>query len=120
MAPALRVPGLYTVLALSISLIRCARYEETKSFLRKQLPNARRALGAENDTFLRLRGMYAKCLCLADIDSRDNVAEAVTIFEELSSTVRRIYGTSHPLLETVQHDLELMQEQLAAFDAPDA
>ena len=60
--------------------------------------------------------MYAKCLCLGD-DSRDNVAEAVTIFEELSSTVRRIYGTSHPLLETVQHDLGLMQEQLAAFDA---
>ena len=51
--------------------------------------------------------MYAKCLCLADIDSRDNVAEAVTIFEDLYSTARRVFGSSHPLVGAIKRDLEL-------------
>ena len=71
---------------------------------------------------MRLRGTYAKSLCLRDDHgaSRDDVVEAVAIFEGLSSTARRIYGESHPLSEIIQEDLELAQEHLAAFEAPDA
>ena len=49
--------------------------------------------------------------------SRDDVVEAVTIFEELSSTARRIYGESHPFAKLIQHELMDAQEKLAAFDA---
>ena len=85
--------------------------------MREQLPKARRALGAENDTFLRLRGLYANALRDDHGSSRDDVVEAVTIFEELSSTARRIYGESHPFAKLIQHELMDAQEKLAAFDA---
>ena len=68
------------------------RFSEMKSFLRKQLPRARRALGAEDHVGLDLRRNDAASLCLADGASRNDVVEAVKILEELSSTARRVLG----------------------------
>ena len=85
--------------------------------MREQLPKARRALGAENDTFLRLRGLYANALRDDHGSSRDDVVEAETIFEELASTTRRVYGEFHPFAKLIQHELMDAQEKLAAFDA---
>ena len=105
------------VVNLSVSLQATQRYTEATSLLREQLPKARRALGAENDTFLRLRGLYASALGGDDCASRDDVVEAVTIFEELASTTRRIYGEFHPFAKLIQNDLERVRENLATFDA---
>ena len=49
--------------------------------------------------------------------SRDDVVEAETIFEELASTTRRVYGEFHPFAKLIQHELVDAQEKLAAFDA---
>ena len=105
------------VVNLSVSLQATQRFTEATSLLREQLPKARRALGAENDTFLRLRGLYASALGGDDCASRDDVVEAVTIFEELASTTRRIYGEFHPFAKLIQNDLERVRENLATFDA---
>jgi len=105
------------VLNLAVSLKVTQRYTEARSFMREQLPKARRALGAENDAFLRLRGIYANALRDDHGSSRDDVVEAVTIFEELASTTRRVYGEFHPFAKLIQHELMDAQEKLAAFDA---
>ena len=105
------------VLNLAVSLRTTERFTEAKYFLREQLPKARRALGAENDAFLRLRGIYANALRDDHGSSRDDVVEAVTIFEELASTTRRVYGEFHPFAKLIQDELMDAQEKLAAFDA---
>ena len=91
---------------LASSLLETKRHAEAKSLLRKQLSQARRATGAEHATFIRLRGLYAKALYLDDCASRNDVAEAVTILEDLYSTARRVFGSNHPLLRAIKFDLE--------------
>ena len=59
--------------------------------------------------------MYANALRDDHGSSRDDVVEAVAIFEELSSTARRIYGESHPLAKHIQDELEAAQIKLACF-----
>jgi len=41
-----------------------------------------------------------------DCASRNDVAEAVTILEDLYSTARRVFGSNHPLLRAIKFDLE--------------
>ena len=53
-----------------------------------------------------------------DCASRNDVAEAVTIFEDLYSTARRVFGAGYPLVVAIQRDLARGREHLAAFDAP--
>ena len=103
-------------LNLSWSLKETGRYTEAKSFLRKQLPKARRALGVDHDTVIRFRYLYADTLRLDGDASREDLVEAVTLLEELSRTTRRIYGTSHPLANDIRNTLGWARETLAAFD----
>ena len=49
-------------LNLSCSLKATGRAEEAKSFLRKQIPNARRALDAESATLFQLRWVLARAM----------------------------------------------------------
>mmetsp|Transcript_16704 Transcript_16704/g.47697 ORF Transcript_16704/g.47697 Transcript_16704/m.47697 type:complete len:275 (+) Transcript_16704:1179-2003(+) len=104
------------VLNLSWSMKECGLCAESKSFLREQLPAARRALGADHDTVIQLRWQHADALRLSDGASRDDVVEAVTLLEELSRTTQRIYGTSHPLANDIRNALGWARETLAAFD----
>ena len=92
------------------------RFTEAKSFLREQLPKARRALGADHDTVIQLRWQHADALRLSDGASREDVVEAVTLLEELSRTTRQIYGTSHPLANDIRITLGWARQKLAAFD----
>ena len=104
------------VLNLSWSMKECGLCAESKSFLREQLPAARRALGADHDTVIQLRWQHADALRLSDGASREDVVEAVTLLEELSRTTQRIYGTSHPLANDIRNTLGWARETLAAFD----
>jgi len=106
------------VVNLSVSLQKTQRHTEAKFFLREQLPKARRALGTEDNVFLRLRGIYASTLLWGADDraSRDDVVEAVTIHEELASTTRRVYGEFHPFAKLIKKELAHAQAKLAAFD----
>ena len=108
-ALALRPPGdaLFTdVLNLAVSLHETGRYAEAKSLLRKQLIEARRALGTADTTYMKLRWIYATCLYDHDGASGDDEVEAVAILEELSSTARRVLGPNNPITTGIQRSLE--------------
>ena len=104
------------VLNLSWSLNETGRYTEAKSFLREQLPKARRVLGVDHDTVIQMRWQHAETLRLDGDASREDLVEAVTVLEELSRKTQRIYGTSHPLPTDIRTTLGLARKKLAAFD----
>ena len=97
-------------------MIQTHRCAEAKSFLRKQLPAAQRALGADHDTVIHLRWIYADSLRTDAGASREDLVEAVTLLDELSRTTQRIYGPAHPLTYNLQGALGRTRETLAAFD----
>ena len=90
-----------------------ASYDRKRYVRKPACVNCQTFLGR---SYPRLRGVYARGLGDDQGASRDDVVEAVTIFEELASTARRIYGEFHPFAKLIQHDLERGREQLAAFD----
>ena len=51
-----------------------------------------------------------------DCASRNDVAEAVTILEDLYSTARRVFGSNHPLLRAIKFDLERAIRRLGGVD----
>ena len=104
-------------LSLCATVVYAGRYTEAKSLLCKLLPEARRDLGVEDDTYIRLRATYGQALLECDEASRDDVVEALAIFEDLASTIRRIYGTAHPFMPRIQADIEEARKKLAFFDA---
>jgi hypothetical protein len=90
---------------LSQSLVEGGHYKEGKSFLRKVLPAARRSLGEEDQVYMSLRGNFATALRADGVFSRDDLAEAVTIFEDLFRVMRRVYGAKHPHTERMLRNL---------------
>ena len=103
----------HRALCLSGSLNDTGRRAEAATFLRKHLPEARRALGVRDPTYLCPRRNYAFSLYRDDGvrhyqddgPSRDNVVEAVAILEDTSSTARQILGPAHPLNDGIQRYL---------------
>ena len=108
-----------SALNLCYSLVNTNQYAEAKPFILEQLPKARLALGAEDDTYVKLRCSYAICLYRNDGASYHDLVAAVAILEHLSSWARRVYGPAHPLTKWVQEDTEEAQGQLASFKDPD-
>ena len=102
------------VLNLSSSLQHARRHAEAKSFLREQVPKARRALGEVHELYLKLCLNYGQAICFEG--SREDVVESTTLLEELSSTTRRIYGPAHPFAETVQRAFVASKQALVHFD----
>ena len=84
------------------ALIGLNHFKEAMSFLRRQIPVARRVLGLEHDLTLRFRDEYAQCLYQDPSASREDVAEAVAIFEDVYRRTRRIFGDGHPNWASVQ------------------
>ena len=101
---------------LASSMVATERWAEAKSLLREQLPAAQRALGADHDTVIHLRWIYADSLRTDAGASREDLVEAVTLLDELSRKTQRIYGTAYPLTCNLQGALGLAREKLAAFD----
>ena len=64
--------------------------------MRKTMPVARRALSDEHDLTLNLRKVYAQCLYQDPSASRDDVAEAVAIYEDVLRRARAYSGPGHP------------------------
>ena len=85
-----------------MSLIDLGRFEEAKTTLRETMPVARRVLGENNDTTLRMRSLSAQALYRADGATLDDLREAVTTLEETEWTARRVLGGSHPLTGVIE------------------
>ena len=87
------------------------RHEETKSLIIELLPEMRCALGEFDASYMRLHLTYANALGEDVCATRDDVAEATTILEGLSSKARRVFGPAHPLTMDIQQNLTAANEQ---------
>ena len=90
------------------------RFEEAKSLLRKTLPVARRVLGENDETTLRIRWYYAQTLYKDPAATLDDFREAVTTLEETERTTRRVLGSAHPLTATIERELRNARTALCA------
>ena len=91
-----------------------ARVTEAHALLRKVAPLSRRAFGPDHDTTLGLREMYAQSLYLADAASRDDVAKATTILEDVARTESR--RASCKYTDEIHASLEEAREKLASLE----
>ena len=79
----------------------------------KALPYNAKRCAACNDQTLNLRKMYAESLYLTDAASRDDVAKATTILEDVARTARR--RASCKYTEAIHASLETAREKLASL-----
>ena len=80
-------------------------FEEAKSLMLKLMPVARRALGENNETTLRMRWNYAHSLCMDPAATLDDLREAVTTLEDAERIARRVLGGAHPITKEMGNDL---------------
>jgi len=104
------------------SLIDSEHFEEAKALLRKPIAVARRVLGEENRTTLKMRSLYATALykdtgaTLGDVreaiteSTLDDLREAVTTCEDVGRIAQRVLGGAHPLVSDTQRSLEFARE----------
>ena len=78
------------------SLLDLHRHAEGKSVLRRTIPVARRALGENGNTTLRMRRAYAEALYEDPAATLEDLREAVTTLEDVAPTARRVLGGAHP------------------------
>ena len=83
-------------------LKKLGRFEEAKSLMRKSIPVARRVLGSNNETTLKMRMIYAKALYEDPGATLDDLHEAVTTLEEIERTARRVLGGAHPVVKSIE------------------
>ena len=105
---------LLAVCNCAASFIRLKRFEQAKSLLRRQIPVARRVLGENEQTTLRMNWIYAHSLYIDDSATLDDLREAVTALEDLERTARRVFGGQHPLTMGLENNLRGARAALAA------
>ena len=101
----------------SAALAELQRFEEGKSLLRKLIPVARRILGESSELTLRMRWTYALALLNTGATLED-LHEAVTTFEEIERTARRVFGGAHPFAKEIEGVLRRSREVLRARETP--
>ena len=84
------------------TLLELKRYQECRSLMRKSIPVARRVLGSNNETTLKMRMIYAKALYEDPGATLDDLHEAVTTLEEIERTARRVLGGAHPVVKSIE------------------
>ena len=98
------------------SLVDIQRFKEAKSLLCRTVPVARRVLGENIETTLRLRSTYAEVLYSDDDATLGDLHEAVTTLEETERTARRVFGSEHPLTKGIERTLRESRAALSARD----
>ncbi len=106
------------------SLIRLQRFEEAKALLRKTVPVARRILRDSHELTLMMRLNYARALYRNPGATLEDLREAVTTFEEMDRTARRVLGGAHPITVSIGRGLQnaraKLREAMAAMTPRDA
>ena len=80
--------------------------------MRKMIPVAQRVVG--DDETMLMRWTYARSLYLDPAATLDDLREAVTTFEELELTVRRVFGGAHPYIVRIECHLKESRAVLRA------
>ena len=100
----------------AVSLVGLKRFEEAKSLLRKTMPVARRVLGDDDISTLRMRMNYGRALYEDPCATLDDLRKAVTTLEEIEPIVRRVLGGAHPVSEAIETSLRNARAALTARD----
>ena len=98
------------------SLVDLRRFEEVKSLLRKTMPVARRVLGENDETTIRMQWTCGKALYLDANATLDDLRKAVTLLEE--APARRVLGGVHPLTTAIEGDLPNARAAPRARETP--
>ena len=98
-------------------LLQLERSEEAKALTRKVIPTARRVLGENNETALRLRWAHGEALYNADGATLKDLREAVTTLEDTGRIARRVLGSAYPLTKMIEGGLQDARAALRAREA---
>ena len=101
-------------------LSRLGRFEEAKSVLRKMMPVTRRVVGESHKLTLAMRKTCARALYMDANATLDDLREAVTTFEDMERTARRVLGGAHPLVVDIERNLRKARAVLRARETRDA
>ena len=102
-------------------LNRLQRFKEVKSVLSKATPIARRVFGEVHGTTLKMRSIYAKALYRDTSATLEDLREAVTTLEDTARIARRVLGSTHPLTEGIEGELQKKaRAALRARETPSA
>ena len=93
-------------------------FKEARKLLRKTIPVARRVLGENHDTPLRLRWTYAKSLYEDAGATLADIREAVRMLDDIARTARRVFGGSHPVTAGIELTLRKARAALHAREMP--
>ena len=102
----------------AVTLKGLKRFEEAKSVLRKMMPVARRVLGENDETTLKMRWIYGQSLYWDTGATLDDLREAVTIIEDTERIARRVFGGAHPLTTGIEDELQKARAALRARETP--
>ena len=67
---------------------------------------------------LKIRGCYATALYTDADATLDDLREAVTTFEEIERTARRVLGSAHPITVDIGQSLRYARAVLRARETP--
>ena len=101
------------------SLLSLKRFEEARSLMRKMIPLARRVLDESDALNFTMRKISAEALYKDPAATRSDLREAVTSFEDLERTARRVLGGAHPITVDIQDDLRVARAAICAREALD-
>ena len=90
------------------------RSKAVKALMRIKIPVARRVLGENAETTLRMRNYYAAALCNDDGATLDDLREAVTTLEDTTRIARRVLGSAHPHTTVIEGALQHARAALRA------
>ena len=95
-------------------LFYARRFEEAKVLMRKTIPVARRVLGDSYDLTLMMRWVYARALYEDDGATLNDLREAAETLAETERTARRVLGSAHPDVSSMENALQEARAALAA------
>ena len=82
--------------------------------MRRTLPVAKRVVGKNDETTLRMQWAYARALYEDPAATLDDLREAVKTLEDTIRVARRVFGGAHPLTTTIEKSLRIARAALRA------
>ena len=100
------------------SLKNLERFEEARSLLRKTIPVARRVFGENDELTIKMGWTYAEALYKDEGATLNDLREAVTTQEDVERVARRVLGSAHPVVCSMEGTLREARAALAARETP--
>ena len=108
----------HTTLTAALNYATClgslGHLKELKAVMRRTLPAAKRVLGKNNETTLRMQWACAQALYEDPAATLDDLHEAVETAEETERIARRVFGSAHPLAVQIESLLRTARAALRA------